>query len=303
VFGPDGEVSDGRALVVMAGRVEDGAVRPFDQFDPADPADFLAQHGAWLDRQAAVTALVHGDPHAPSIDARIAGLAATSGAFLVGGLSVASPKRVRVSQRVTAAPLSGALLGDGILLATGLSQGCSPIGPAHRITEVVDNVVMRLDGKPALDTLKTEAGEIIARDLKRAAGYIHVAQPVEGSDRGDYVVRSLLAVDPERGWLAVGEPLTADERLIFVRRDSNAAQKDMKRMLAGLARRLADRPVRGGLYISCVARGAQMFGRSGRELELIHETLGDFPLVGFAAAGEICRDRLYGYTGVLVLFL
>ena len=45
-----------------------------------------------------------------------------------------------------------------------------------------------------------------------------------------------------------------------------------------------------------------MFGDSGVETGLIRETLGDFPLIGFFANGEICRDRLYGHTGVLTLF-
>jgi small ligand-binding sensory domain FIST len=31
--------------------------------------------------------------------------------------------------------------------------------------------------------------------------------------------------------------------------------------------------------------------------------LGDFPLVGFFANGEIFHDRLYGYTGVPAVFL
>jgi small ligand-binding sensory domain FIST len=31
--------------------------------------------------------------------------------------------------------------------------------------------------------------------------------------------------------------------------------------------------------------------------------LGDVPLVGFYAAGEIARHHLYGYTGVLTAFL
>jgi small ligand-binding sensory domain FIST len=303
VFGPDGESRDGRTLAVMLGHVEDDAARPFDEFDPADPSSFRARHGAWLDRQGAVTGLVHADPRITDVDAMIASLAESGHAYLIGGLTAASPKPSRVSRRVTGSALSGVLFGDGLRIAVGLSQGCSPIGPAHRVTEAIDNVIMELDGRPALDALKSEAGEIIARDLKRAAGYIHVALPVDGADRVDYVVRSLLAIDPERGWLAVDEALAADDRLIFVRRDSNAAQKDMKRMLAGLAGRIENRPVRGGLYISCVGRGAQMFGRQGREIEMIHEALGDFPLIGFAAAGEICRDRLYEYTGVLALFL
>ena len=36
---------------------------------------------------------------------------------------------------------------------------------------------------------------------------------------------------------------------------------------------------------------------------MIREELGAFPLAGFYANGEISHNRLYGYTGVLALFL
>ena len=42
--------------------------------------------------------------------------------------------------------------------------------------------------------------------------------------------------------------------------------------------------------------------RPAVETGLIRESLGDFPLIGFFANGEISRDRLYGHTGVLTLF-
>ena len=35
---------------------------------------------------------------------------------------------------------------------------------------------------------------------------------------------------------------------------------------------------------------------------IIQERLGDVPLAGFFCNGEIAHDRLYGYTGVLLLF-
>ena len=38
-------------------------------------------------------------------------------------------------------------------------------------------------------------------------------------------------------------------------------------------------------------------------VERFRDELGDFPLVGFFANGEISNNRLYGYTGVLTLFL
>jgi small ligand-binding sensory domain FIST len=63
------------------------------------------------------------------------------------------------------------------------------------------------------------------------------------------------------------------------------------------------RPPRGGVYVSCLARGPALFGDDSQELKTIRDALGDFPLVGFFANGEISHNRLYGYTGVLTLFL
>lgn len=303
VFGPEGEVYEGRSMAVMAAHLPAQAIRPFNRFEPDERDDFLAEHGEWLARQSAITALVHGDPREAEIGEMVGRLADVTQAFLVGGLTAASEIPVQVSGRVHGAGLSGLLLGDDVPLATGLSQGCTPIGRSHQATEVSGNIIMALDGRPALEVLKMEAGDIIARDLQRAAGYIHVAVPVGGSDTGDYAVRGLLAIDPRRGWLAVGGQLAKDERVMFVRRDANAAQKDFKRMLKSLAKRVEGQTIRGGVYISCVARGSHMFGEEGRETKLIHDILGAFPLVGFSANGEISNNRLYGFTGVLALFL
>jgi small ligand-binding sensory domain FIST len=60
--------------------------------------------------------------------------------------------------------------------------------------------------------------------------------------------------------------------------------------------------IRGGVYVSCVARGRALFGAPSAEVGLLQSQLGDFPLVGFFANGEIANHRLYGHTGVLTLF-
>jgi small ligand-binding sensory domain FIST len=90
--------------------------------------------------------------------------------------------------------------------------------------------------------------------------------------------------------------------ILFCRRDGEAARADLRRMLKSIGADLRGSP-RGGLYYSCLGRGAQMFGEKSAELELIRRELGDFPMVGFFCSGEISHDRLYGYTGVLTLFL
>jgi small ligand-binding sensory domain FIST len=57
------------------------------------------------------------------------------------------------------------------------------------------------------------------------------------------------------------------------------------------------------LYFSCVMRGANLFGPESQELGLVRAALGDIPLVGFFANGEISNGRLHEYTGALALFL
>jgi small ligand-binding sensory domain FIST len=106
----------------------------------------------------------------------------------------------------------------------------------------------------------------------------------------------------DKGWLAVGHMVAAGDAIQFCRRDHKAAVKDLERMLADVKRR-TEGPPRAGLYYACVARGPNLFGGESEELRLIRDELGEFPLVGFFANGEISHDRLYGYTGVLALFM
>ena len=49
--------------------------------------------------------------------------------------------------------------------------------------------------------------------------------------------------------------------------------------------------------------GPNQFAAPERETEIIRATLGAFPMAGFFANGELNRDRIYAYTGVLTLFL
>jgi len=64
----------------------------------------------------------------------------------------------------------------------------------------------------------------------------------------------------------------------------------------------ATRRIAGAVYVSCAGRGGPHFGGPSAELAIVRHALGDVPLVGFFANGEIARHHLYGYTGVLTAF-
>ena len=295
------EYFDRPAVAVMAADLPDDGFSVIPTISKGTD-ELSAGHREWIARVSPRFGIVHVDPGNPDILGLIEDLARATAGFLVGGLTSSRAQGQHVADEVTGGGLSGILFAPEVEVATGLSQGCTPVAPSHLISDCVDNVVLGLDGRRALDVFKEDVGELLARDLDRVAGYIHAAIPIEGSDTGDYVVRNLVGIDPVRGWLAVGGEIRPGDRVMFVRRDPESAEADLVAMLEKLKRRLAG-PPRGALYISCIARGPNMFGEEGREMALIRAGLGAVPLVGFYAGGEISNNRLYAYTGVLVLFL
>lgn len=292
------ELREGGAMAVMLGQVPEDSFRLFSS---ADAADFTARLGTWANAHGATLAMVHGDPRHGSLPALLEAMAQGIG-FLVGGLVAAGDHAAQVAGTLSPGALSGLLLGERLGAVTGLTQGCSPIGPPHLVTEGWGNVMSSLDGHPALEVLKAEAGELIARDLRRAAGYIHVGRLIDGDDRGEYVVRALVGLDQAKGWLAVSDRVEPGQRIRLVRRDPASAQADLEHMLADVSRRLNGRVPLAAWYVTCVGRGEHMFGERGAELTQVRDALGpSVPLIGFFANGEISGERLYSYTGVLTV--
>jgi small ligand-binding sensory domain FIST len=236
--------------------------------------------------------IVHADPAAPDVAGLIADMSAkVASGFLVGGLSSSRSRTVQIANAVLSGGLSGAALAPEVAVATRLTQGCVPYPGRFRITECADNIISALDGRPALDVLK----EVIGNDKQVLVGI-----PVAGSDTGDYTARNLVGIDPRNKLIAIGDMVAPGDEILICRRDQTAARHDLERIAGELKSGVA-RP-RGALYFSCIARGEHMFGSRGAELRVIRDALGEVPLVGFFCNGEISRDRLYGYTGVLTLF-
>jgi len=248
-------------------------------------------------------AVVHVDPRNGQASALVSALSKKiESGFVVGGLTSSRRGYYQVANVITSGGVSGVLFTGDVVVATRLTQGCRPAGPRHTITECQKNVIVTLDGRPALDVLAEDVGERLTRSPQRLGGRIFAGFPVLGSDRSDYLVRNLIGVDPESKVVAVGESVREGMPMMFCRRDAGNAVEDMVQMLESMKEGLFTRP-RGAVYYSCLGRGASLFGPNSEELTLIRQSLGDIPLVGFFCNGEISCDRLYGYTGVLTLFL
>jgi small ligand-binding sensory domain FIST len=231
--------------------------------------------------------------------------------------------------------LSGVAFAPPVGLLSRVTQGCQPIASEHEVTEADQHVVLKLDGEPALDVMLAELKISLSEPQKAIpvvrstlvglspAGQSGVGRA--GNLGSDVLVRHIVGLDPMRQGVAVAEHLAPGMRLTFCRRDVHAARADLVRVCAEIreelepemlsieaAHAMSDDPVStvpqvgkriaGAVYVSCTGRGGPHFGGPSAEMQIIRHALGDVPLVGFFAAGEIARHHLYGYTGVLTVF-
>lgn len=183
------------------------------------------------------------------------------------------------------------------------------------------------------------AGTVVSGVAPRAsialAAQAEPPKPRRGGSFGEEVrVRHLIGLDPARQAFAIAEGVHAGMGLTFCERDAAAARRDLVRMCteirdeiesraeaarpparaaappihpaagrAGAAAEPAAAPAMlGAIYVSCSGRGGPHFGGPSAELQIVRHALGDVPLAGFFAAGEIAHRQLYGYTGVLTVF-
>ena len=290
----------------------------------------------------AYTAMVHADARATDLPDLIDELShRTRTGYLFGGLASSRTRTVFLADGVFSGGLSGVAFGPEVELISRVTQGCQPIGPVRSVTRAERNIAFELDGKPALDALLGDLGvdesrprEMLPRLRETLVGLVDAKDDAlsRGGQFGvDTRVRHLIGIDPGSRGIAVADQVEAGLQLAFCRRDVNAARRDLVRICteirdelearamepshadqpvtspgtaaaAGAGTPLQPAPVLGALYVSCAGRGGPHFGAPSAELAVVRQALGDVPLAGFFAGGEIARHHVYGYTGVLTVF-
>jgi len=237
--------------------------------------------------------------------------------------------------------LSGVAFGPDVGLISRVTQGCKPVSKVHTVTEADHNVAIALDGVPALDVMLADLAISLEQPQEALAvvrsTLVGLARPDQrrGSDStavrqtGDFghdvTVRHIIGLDPGRRGVAVADRLEVGTQFAFCQRNVQAARADLMRICAEIREELepqeltletahalqaseleaAPHPARriaGAVYVSCTGRGGPHFGGASAEMQIVRRALGDVPLVGFFAAGEIAHAHVYGYTGVLTVF-
>ena len=246
----------------------------------------------------------------------LSGVAFGAGVGLVSrvtqGCQPAGPlRRITAAERNVITTLDGEPALDCLLRDAGV-EGAEPRAALPRLRQFLVGLV----DAPAAGGVASEAS---------AGGTDSVAR--RGAFGADTRVRNLIGLDAGRRGIAIGDVVETGMQLAFCTRNVEAARRDLVRICAEVREELEPESwplagalapnqsapgdpglpstpsgMAGAIYVSCAGRGGAHFGGPSAELAIVRHALGDVPLVGFFAAGEIARANLYGYTGVLTVF-
>jgi small ligand-binding sensory domain FIST len=314
VIGRMREIEGGPAIAMAAASLPGVGVSTFELMndDLAAVSALPGSVGRMVDLEAETRLILTlADPFDTPIDALLTGFNdAFPGVPMIGGLASGVPDPgvgvLFVDDRVHRGGAVGVALSGPLQVDVIVSQGCRPIGPVVRVTEAERNVILALEGQPALHVLQRILEAIPEEEQRLLGNGLFLGRAIDPEkevlSRGDFLIRGVMGIDEEEGSIVVGDLVRSGEPIRFHLRDATTATEDLEMLLTPHS--LFERP-RGGFLFSCNGRGTRLYGRPDGDVTAIGGFFEDLPLAGFFCAGEIGpvggKNFLHGHTASLAL--
>lgn len=211
---------------------------------------------------------------------------------LVGGCAAGGPG----AEDVFVFTESGIVRSGELLLALSgplrvvplVSQGCSPIGEPFVVTGSRDENVLTIGRKEAFSVLAAtwEAlpDELQAEAVGNICAGLAINEQVDHYDIGNFLIRHIVSTDLEKGWLELADSPREGQTMQFQMRDGSAAGEELRKHCRHI-REQHGTPF-AGVLCGGQGRGKQLYDAEDRDVRLIEEHLGTFPLAGFFSNGE-----------------
>ena len=255
--------------------------------------------------------IVLGEPFSFPADLLLSQLAADYPELrVIGGMASGfqqpGKNLVLVNGTVYCEGAAGLLIDGGVKVHSVVSQGCRPIGDRTIVTKVEQNLILELGGKPAMQVLE----EMFIRlptsdhDLMSKGFFLGrvISEYQDDYEMGDFLIRNVMSMDNERSAVVVNDYFQVGQTVQFQVRDEETASNELRQLL----KKTDSAEIRGGLVFTCNGRGTKLFAEPDHDAGVIRETVGEIPLAGFFAQGEIGpvgrENHMHGYTASVLLF-
>jgi small ligand-binding sensory domain FIST len=315
IVGGGREVEEGPALSLWAVQLPDVSVRARRiEYDGNDFPGWEQAAGPSSTVENQPTLILLADPFTFPSDLFFKRLVEDApGVRVVGGMASASQvprgNRLVLDDEVFDGGAVAVELGGPVRLRTVVSQGCRPIGRALVVTKVEGNVIRELGRRPALDVLREVFAGLSPADQALVQDGLHIGRVIneyqESFHRGDFLVRNVLGAD-DAGGLAITDVVRVGQTVQFHVRDAGTADEDLRTLLESERNARPGSAVKGALLFTCNGRGTRLFPAPDHDVGVIGSVLGDVPVAGFFAMGELGpvggQNFVHGFTASIALF-
>jgi small ligand-binding sensory domain FIST len=318
VIGVRQEMQNSPGLSVLAASAPSAKFKPFyiDQphwramiDDPQVIPDFVAIEG-----QSPLALMIMGDPFSTPIMHMLPAFnSALPQIPIVGGMASGARRpgdnRLLLDDHIYMHGTIGVAIGGDIQVDTTVSQGCRPIGQPYVITKCKRHVLLELGGRNPLQIITEMINELNEYDHELVGkGGLLVGRVIDEYKgrfgRGDFLIRNLLRSESGGDHIAINDAnVCVGQTIQFHIRDQQTAREDFSLLLEA---QKVHGPGAGALLFSCSGRGTNLFDQPDADAQMLYDALGDIPVAGFFAAGEIGPvggvNFVHGHTASLLVF-
>ena len=188
-------------------------------------------------------------------------------------------------------------------IATVLIPSAQDLCPPLEVTACHDDIVIELDGKPAVDVLCTLTGIKLEAAFDSLGTEYLVGIEHNAHDYTQRIYRHIIALDPRQKMFSVGHQLSKGARLTIGHRNPDGAMELIEEHCEQLKARLVDKKIDALIFQGCIARGPALFPTPHKEAELISKHFPEVPLIGVYGNGEFFGQELQSYAAVLTAIL
>lgn len=192
---------------------------------------------------------------------------------------------------------------DSSSIATVLIPGAEDLSPPLEVTAAHQDIVIELEGRPAVDVLCEILGIDTVAAFETIGTQYLIGIEHNAHDYSQRVYRHIRALDPNQRMFSIDHTVSKGDRLTIGRRSRESASKLIHKHTKEFVARLADRSLQAIVFQGCIARGPAVFDDANEEATLIAHYFPEIPLIGTYGNGEFFGQELQSYAAVLTAIL
>lgn len=178
------------------------------------------------------------------------------------------------------------LYGSNLIASTGVGRGWKPYGPPRKVTKSEKNVVLELDGKPALALYRMYIGDLAAKNLP-GSGLKFPFAIIEEGKRDIEKIRTILAIDTTNNSLTFAGNVDEGETVRFCQSTHDRLVEGAGDAAHLVANHINLNQTGLAICVSCVGRKGVMAEQIVDEVKLVQQILGNQTVItGFYSYGE-----------------